>query len=188
MHMYLATSNCMNRPSCISASTMGSLAKQRRLSSSAKEVNLDLARKKVWLVKVPKFVAEAWEASEDGAEVARLTAPPSGGGQKGWKLTLDPSTSTSGLSTFVIKERKSCQDVAVFSTTSSSVASDPNDGLHCPPLLAVEGRVTSVADCMPDASSVGSSYFRLKERALTRPKRDARKTIQLTGAPPPTFK
>ena len=79
----------------------------------------------------------------------------------------------------MIQERKSCQDVAVFSTTSSSAASDPNDGLHCPPQVAVEGRVTSVADCMPDASSVGSSYFRLKERALTRPKRDARKTIQV---------
>ena len=78
----------------------------------------------------------------------------------------------------VIQERKSCQDVAVFSTTSSS-ASDLNDGLYCPPLVAVEGRVTSVADCMPDASSVDSSYFRLKERALTRPKRDARKTIQV---------
>ena len=48
-------------------------------------------------------MAEAWEASEDGAEVARLTAPPSGGGEKGWKLTLDPSTATSGLSTFVLK-------------------------------------------------------------------------------------
>ena len=81
----------------------------------------------------------------------------------------------------VIQERKNCQDVAAFSTTSSSAASasDPDDGLYCPPLVAVEGRVTSVADCMPDASSVGSSYFRLKERALTRPKRDARKTIQV---------
>ena len=48
-------------------------------------------------------MAEVWEASEDGAEVARLTAPPSGGGEKGWKLTLDPSTSTSGLSSFVLK-------------------------------------------------------------------------------------
>ena len=157
-------------------------------------------------------MAEAWEASEDGAEVARLTAPPSGGGEKGWKLTLDPSTTTSGLSTFVLKvqlqtleyvpeglsfilkqrsielsffvfvtqERKTCQDVAVFSTTASSAsASDPNDGLYCPPLVAVEGRVTSVADCIPDASRMDSSYFRLKERALTRPKRDARKTIQV---------
>ena len=80
----------------------------------------------------------------------------------------------------VIQERKSCQDVAVFSTTASSVsASDPNDSLRYPPLVAVEGRVTSVADCMPDASRVDSSYFRLKERALTRPKRDARKTIQV---------
>ena len=72
--------------------------------------------------------------------------------------------------------------MAVFSTTSSSAsASDPNgDGLLCPPLVAVEGRVTSVADCVPDAASrVGSSYFRLKERALTRHKRDARKTIQV---------
>ena len=56
-----------------------------------------------FILKVPKFVAEAWEASEDGAEVARLTAPPSGGGENGWKLTLDPSTATSGLSTFVLK-------------------------------------------------------------------------------------
>ena len=80
----------------------------------------------------------------------------------------------------VIQERKSCQDVAVFSTTASSAASasDP-DGLACPPLVAVEGRVTSVADCMPAVSRVDSSYFRLKERALTRPKRDARKTIQV---------
>ena len=109
---------------------MGSLAKQRRLSSSAKEVNLDLARKKVWLVKVrseeflssmrspsfifkvPKFVAEAWEASEDGAEVARLTAPPSGGGEKGWKLTLDPSTTTSGLSNFVLKVQQTLKLVS----------------------------------------------------------------------------
>ena len=50
--MYLATSGCMSRPTCIPASTMGSLARQSRLSSSAKEVDLDLARKKVWLVKV----------------------------------------------------------------------------------------------------------------------------------------
>ena len=50
--------------------------------------------------KVPKFVAEAWEASEDGAEVAKLTT--SGGGKGGWKLKLDPST-TSGLADFVLK-------------------------------------------------------------------------------------
>lgn len=50
--------------------------------------------------KVPKFVAEAWEASDDGAEVAKLTT--SGGGKGEWKLTLDPST-TAGLSDFVLK-------------------------------------------------------------------------------------
>ena len=111
---------------------MGSIVKGKRMPSSSKDVNLDLAKKKVWLVKVrpkgslescfiisgfevcnfgdvlfkisnqkvPKFVAEAWEASEDGAEVAKLTT--SVGGKDGWKLTLDPST-TSGLSNFVLK-------------------------------------------------------------------------------------
>ena len=49
---------------------------------------------------MPKFVAEAWEASDDGAEVAKLTT--SGGGKGEWKLTLDPST-TAGLSDFVLK-------------------------------------------------------------------------------------
>ena len=62
------------------------------------------------------------------------------------------------------------QDMAVLSTTaSSSTLSNLNS-------LAVEGTVSSMADCMPAPND--KNYFRMKERALTRPKRDARKTIQ----------
>ena len=59
----------------------------------------------------------------------------------------------------------------MLSTTASSSDSNLNS-------LAVEGKVSSMVDCMPDATCMGKNYFRLKERALTRPKRDARKTIQ----------
>ena len=154
---------------------MGSISKRKKIASSFKEVNLDLAERKVWLVKVPKFVAEAWEASDDGAEVAKLT---SGGKGDDWKLTLDPATNPV-LSDFVFRERKNAADMAVFSTTASSCFSNLNS-------LAVEGRVSSMVDCMPAPNDV--NYYRLKERALTRPKRDARKTIQLTGPPPPILK
>ena len=83
-------------------------------SSSSQEVNLGLAKQKVWLVKVPKFVAEAWEASEDGAEVAQLTS----GGEGDWRLTLDPATNPA-LSELVFRERKNRTDLAVFSSTTS---------------------------------------------------------------------
>lgn len=159
---------------------MGSIVKGKRMASSIKEVNLEVASKKVWLVKVPKFVAEAWEASDDGAEVAKLTT--SGGGKGEWKLTLDPST-TAGLSDFVLKERKTAQDMAVFSTTTTASSSSSFSNLNS---LALEGKVSSMVDCRPAPSD--GNYLRLKERALMRPKLEARKTIQLTGPPPPTFK
>ena len=149
---------------------MGSISNRRKIASSFKEVNLDLAEQKVWLVKVPKYVAKAWEASEDGAEVAKLTS----GGKGDWKLTLDPSRNPM-MSDFVLRERKVRADMAVFSTSASYIC-DLNS-------LAVEGTVSSMVDCMPAPNDV--NYYRLKERALTRPKRVARKTIQLTGPPPP---
>ena len=64
--------------------------------------------------------------------------------------------------------------MAVLSTTASTSDSNLNS-------LAVEGKVSSMVDCMPDATCMGKNYFRLKERALMRPKRDARKTIQGLG-------
>ena len=149
---------------------MGSIGKRKKIASSFKEVNLELTEQKVWLVKVPKFVAEAWEASEEGTEVATLTP----GGKGDWKLTLDPATNPV-LSDLVLRERKTATDLAVFSSTASSFSDLKS--------LAVEGKVSSMVDCMPAPDD--KNYFRLKERALTRPKREARKTIQLTGPPPP---
>ena len=60
-------------------------------------------------------------------------------------------------------------DMAVFSSTSCSSLSNRSS-------LAVEGSVSSLVDCMPAPSN--SNYLSLKERALTRPKSEARKTIQ----------
>ena len=67
--------------------------------------------------------------------------------------------------------------MAVLSTTATSDSSDDSNVNS----LAVEGKVSAMVDVMPDASSMGRNYFRLKERALMRPKRDARKTIQGLG-------
>ena len=53
---------------------MGSIGK-RKIS---KGVDLSLAEQKVWLVKVPKFVAEAWEAgvSLSSADLTNALADP----------------------------------------------------------------------------------------------------------------
>ena len=72
------------------------------MACPVKEVNLELAKQKVWLVKVPKFVAEVWDAAGECSEVASVATL----GRGEWKLTLEDETS----SEFALKERKRTPD------------------------------------------------------------------------------
>ena len=53
--------------------------------------------KSLWLVKIPKFVAEEWNTAEDGEELGRLTTTKSSTGEKKLNILLNTQDSSERL-------------------------------------------------------------------------------------------
>jgi len=152
---------------------------------SDKDVDLNNANRGVWLVKVPKYIADRWERAKDGTDVGQLRIQRRAGVKPNVSFSLDDkivaatTEDTSALTKQQIpKEHKfvvsgvAMQSLAVLSHT----AGDKEAVVPVPDRLAVEGKVVQRAECRPISNNV---YLSIKKEALLKPTTEVRKTVQL---------
>lgn len=158
---------------------------KKEKKSSEKDLDLEQRNRGVWLVKVPTYIAQRWEAAADPNQtVAKLTIERVPGKKPIVSLKLDDkmtspmpdakwSTTTKGE---IPKDHKfvinpvNMQHLAVLSNTRGAGVSGGDK-------LAVEGRVIQRAECRATDDRL---YMKLKTEAILRPAQTARKT-QFTG-------
>jgi len=176
--------------------------KEKKVSD--KDVDLTNQKRDVWLVKVPKYIADRWESSESGTDVGTICIKPRPGGGPDVKFKLSES---------VAKERTPGDDnqqkssFHVWSTTDQEIPSDYKLEFLKPQVLAtqhlavlsqttipdlnpdddkdekvaskklsVEGKVSCRAECKTITSDL---YMKVKREALLKPAQTARKVQKI---------
>lgn len=137
----------------------------------AKDIDVTAASRGVWLVKVPKYLAERWEKPSSTAEVGKLRITRSKVGPQKPDVVFtssDTILSQDGPPTAIPRHHKfaltgmSNQNLVVYSQ-SQQLGSEQ---------ISVEGKVIQRAECHPVADD---SYMKLKRKQLeinNKPKRE----------------
>lgn len=141
-------------------------------------VDCSNATRGVWLVKVPKYISQRWDAAPGNIEVGRLKITKASGQKPAVSFTLSEAVLAMERATipkehqFVISSVGG-QTLGVFSQTAagSSDAVVPQ-----PETVAIEGKVIQRAECRPRADA---SYMQLKRHTIRSSARPGRtlKTI-----------
>ena len=150
--------------------------------------DLDLANKArgVWLVKVPKYIAERWESGGGGKDVGKLKIVKRPHQKPDVSFTMDekltgamPNDSEIEQKTAITKNHNfvvsslASQSLAVFSVS----AGEPGkDGGPPPDKLTLEGKVVQRAECRPINDK---TYMTLKKDSIKRAIEPQRKTLSL---------
>jgi len=157
---------------------------------SDKDLDLSNAARGVWLVKVPKYIAERWETAAGGSEVGKMKIVRRAKQPPLVTLSMDdaltPAMPDANLTqkTAIPKDHKvimqsvAMQSLAVFSHT----AGDPS--VPTPDKLALEGKVAQKADCRPISNNV---YMDLKKQSILQAIEPTRKAKALKN-PVNTYK
>ncbi|CAI5452408.1 unnamed protein product [Caenorhabditis angaria] len=150
----------------------------KRLSN---EVETELAKRGVWLVKVPRYLSELWEANE-GNVVGKLKIGEQvkfhvqQGLQQPTRPNEGPSSSKSSVSeipteySFLLHDIKN-QTMTVLSEDKKGLDSDMNVKTG---KLAIEGRIVKKAECRPPATL---KYLKMKQEHIvknTQPKKQVK--------------
>ncbi len=176
-------------------------------SSSGKkshmEVDLNNSSRGVWLVKVPKYIADRWESAGDGAEVGRLKITKRQGAKPVVSFSLDDKIvaartsngdSNGGTNQKIPKEHKfvvggvAAQTLAVLShtaaadtengATADTAQAPPSASSLLPDRLALEGKVIQRAECRPISNN---TYMSIKKEALLKAIEPVRQTKKMEG-------
>lgn len=176
--------------------------------TSDKDLDLSNSNRGVWLVKVPKYIADRWESVEPNETVGKVKLCKREGQKPLITLSLDDKivaarqgsensskavngSTNSGISKIstttqeIPKEHKfvvsnvASQHLAIFSHTAGNIG-DRNSPLPpCPDKLSLEGCVVKQAKCLPNEPNE-ALYMRMKREALLKPVELARKTVTLS--------
>jgi len=173
----------------MSAPTPKSDIKEEKEKKKHNDKDLDLANKSrgVWLVKVPKYIAERWEsgASDASKDVGKLkiTRRPNQKPLVSFSLAdeltkampdnkeIEQKTAIPKEHTFMVSANAT-QSLAVFSVTSG----DPASEIPVPDKLSLEGKVVQRAECRPINDK---TYMTLKKDSIRRAIQPKKTSIQL---------
>ncbi|KAK7486275.1 hypothetical protein BaRGS_00022445 [Batillaria attramentaria] len=150
----------------------------------AKDVDVTAAGRGVWLVKVPKYLAERWEDAE-GTDVGVMRITRSkGSGQKPDVIftSSDSVMANSKAKSVSVIPRQHKFALTGVGNQNLTVFSKPQTGGQ--DRIAIEGKVMQRAECLPIADD---SYMKLKRNQLeinNKPKRE----IVLLQSVVPTYK
>ena len=161
---------------------------ENQKKASGKDLDLSNANRGVWLVKVPKYIAERWETSAPNSSVGKLKITRRPNMKPSVSFTMEDRLTGEmrdnpnvEQKTVVTKEHNfmlstlANQSLAVFSVTS---------GENVPDKLSMEGKVVQRADCRPINNK---NYLELKKDSFKRAIEPTRKTLKLK-APVVTYK
>lgn len=172
-----------------------SAKKEKR--SSDKDLDLANANRGVWLVKVPKYIADRWSTAPDNMEVGKLRIVRRKDAQKpvvsfslddavvaaraDSKTSREHQLATGSTDKLIPKEHKfvvsgvAAQTLAILSHLSG----DPEAVVPEADKLCLEGKVVQRAECRPISNS---TYMDLKKEAIMKAIEPVRQTLQLDKA------
>jgi hypothetical protein len=133
--------------------TNGTPSKEKKPSD--KDLDLTNANRGVWLVKVPKYMADRWESCDAPANLGKLKIARRAGLKPAVSFTLDEklvsSTPAGPKEDTIPREHKFVVSTVLGHTLAvfSHVAGDPDATVPIPDKQALEGKVVQRAECRP---------------------------------------
>jgi len=155
---------------------------------AAKRLDVGRAGQGVWLVKVPKYLAELWAAVADNEEVAKLCVQQSPGGKSEVLLLNSESVMAAHADTHsghaLPREHKflmQSKQQGELGLDMHVVCQEPAEPVDAAPRsrMAVWGKVKTRAECRP---ADGVAYMSLKRRQLEQTNKPAREVEVLKRA------
>ncbi|KAJ1347569.1 hypothetical protein KIN20_002660 [Parelaphostrongylus tenuis] len=151
-------------------------------------VDCEMGKRGVWLVKVPRYLSDLWEANA-GTDVGRLVIPQSANGKGDVKLKSRPglvipqSVSSAMKGPVQMPDEHSFILGDVLNQTMAVLAEDKS-GLNedmdfRSGRLSIEGRVVKRAECRPPASS---SYLKMKIAQISKSGQPKKQVLQMEKA------
>ncbi|ODN05413.1 General transcription factor IIF subunit 2 [Orchesella cincta] len=156
-----------------------STASSSQSGHSSSKVDLSLVNRGIWLVKVPKYLAERWARIPGNVEAGKLKIYKSNSGGGKPKVTLSLSEAT-----ICAKEAgdddipKEHDLIATAVTNQTMVAFDVESGAQDedPEKLSVLGKVHQKLECRP---VYDTNYMQLKKTAIHKASQPTRQVKQL---------
>jgi len=166
---------------------------EKSTKKSEKDIDLSNSERGVWLVKVPKYIADRWSKAEPSSEVGRLRivrAPgakpdvsirladkicaPITGISEMDKLNLVRASATSQVipkdHTFTVSAGTHGQTFGVISSITDPEATPPLEK------ISMEGKVVQRAECKPIQSK---AYMDIKKEAISKAGEPIRRVMRL---------
>ncbi|OQR79825.1 general transcription factor IIF subunit 2-like [Tropilaelaps mercedesae] len=144
-----------------------------------KDVDCSNASRGVWLVKVPKYIAEKWEKAAPMSEAGRISISKLASGKTDIAFRLSNVTAEEKIPSehkFVISNIQS-QTLAVYSQPKAV----NEDGVECGTgKICVEGSVVQKGECRPIGSDI--NYMNLKRQKILDAAQPKRTVIGLDRA------
>lgn len=143
------------------------------------ELDLTNARRAVWLVKVPKYIAKKWEKAQNNAEVGKLRITKTRGQKT--KLTMALSDATLNIDPHekIPKDHElqvstvTNQMLGVFSHDGPGSADEVSSENE---KLLLDGRIVQKMDCRP---VVDNFYMKLKSESIKKASVPERRVVRL---------
>jgi len=183
----------MSAPTLMSPPKSDSKEDKKEKKHNDKDLDLQNANRGVWLVKVPKYIAERWEAGgrKETKDVGKLkiTRKPNQKPVVSFSLAdeltvampnndeIEQKTAIPKEHTFMVSAN-SIQTLAVFSVAGSvAAAGDPDPSeTPVPDKLSLEGKIVQRAECRPINDK---TYMNLKMDSIKRAIQPKKTTITL---------
>jgi len=148
--------------------------------SSTTRVDCARASQSVWLVKVPKYLADVWDKTDSSGIVGSLRIPLNAAPNNVSFNLAEHLTKVGDLKDvdvprqhkFIMSDVR--QSMGVFSET----APDEDDGKDARDRIAFEGKLAKRADCRPIESA---NYMLMKRKAIEKACRPTRQVKQIKG-------
>ena len=156
----------------LSASAGGSLL----LPEKAEDVDTKNGKRQVWLLKVPRMVADAWEGKKTGEELGNIKIVPARDPGGKAKLTLSVSSSSGGGGAGDVKYVLEAPPSTVMVEGAGRPSSVPNYFVMSAPTakckgdkkVRVEGKVQYRLDARPIVNERHAKYRELKRERTER--------------------
>ncbi|XP_037078085.1 general transcription factor IIF subunit 2-like [Pollicipes pollicipes] len=151
------------------------------MSTQIQEHSVDCsnAARGVWLVKVPKYISERWQAAPGNIEVGRLKIVKASGQKPSVSFSLSEAVMAMEREPIPKEHRFAISNVGgqtlgVFSLTTPS---DSDAVVPEQETLAIEGKVIQRAECRPLGDA---NYMRLKRNKILRTSNPGRRLKTIT--------
>lgn len=147
------------------------MAKENKVEKSLnnKELNISNSGRGIWLVKVPKYIAKAWQTAPGLSEVGKLRIVKAQGKKAEISLTLADSVANFDGKSEIPKQHKlnaslvNQQTLGVYSQANLESGKAGDEAMSVSNNLCMEGRIVQKLECTPVADQ---AYMKLKLESI----------------------